>query len=91
MPSMRSTRPVKGIQGSDCQTVQHIIIGPGALWVIGQDVLEAAFFLLAVRSLGKCRLLRGGKMGLGLSNGNDAIACGQHFDGRSRGCLMDFS
>ena len=65
MPSMRSTRPVKGIQGSDCQTVQHIIIGPGVLWVIGQDVLEAAFFLLAVRSLGKCRLLRGGRWGLG--------------------------
>ena len=65
-------------------THQHII-GPGMLWVTGQDVLEAAFFLLAVRSLGKCRLMRGGKMGLGLSNGYDAIAF------RSRGCLMDSS
>ena len=65
-------------------THQHII-GPGMLWVTGQDVLEAAFFLLAVRSLGKCRLMRGGKMGLGLSNGYDAIAFW------SRGCLMDSS
>lgn len=45
-------------------THQHII-GPGMLWVTGQDVLEAAFFLLAVRSLGKCRLMRGGRWGLG--------------------------